>query len=47
MFYMEAQNKLGQAEGVSKEEIQGSHVIVGEATGSSVQNRKTKKKLQK
>lgn len=44
MFYVEAQGKLQQAEGVSREEIQGSHVIVGSASGTSPQNRKTRKK---
>ncbi|KAL4223545.1 hypothetical protein ACF0H5_017016 [Mactra antiquata] len=47
MFYMEAQNKLGKAEGVSKEEIEGGHVIVGEASGVSPQSRKSKKKTQR
>lgn len=44
MFYMEAQGKLQQAEGVSQEEIQGSHVIVGAASGTSPGARKPRKK---
>ncbi|XP_060558731.1 BRCA1-associated protein-like [Ruditapes philippinarum] len=44
MFYVEAQGKLKNAEGVSQEEIQGSQVVVGASSETSPQNRKTRKK---
>ncbi|XP_053376205.1 BRCA1-associated protein-like [Mercenaria mercenaria] len=44
MFYVEAQGKLQHAEGVSQEEIEGSHVIVGAASGTSTHSRKARKK---
>lgn len=47
MFYVEAQGTLQKAEGVSQEEIRDSHVIVGAASETSTQNRKTRKKPQR
>ena len=45
MFHMEAQQKLKGAEGVSQEEIEESHVVIGASgTGGSRPSRKPRKK---
>ena len=44
MFYVEAQQKLQSAVGVSQEELQSGEVIVGAAASPSPQTRKTRKK---
>lgn len=44
MFYVEAQGKLQQAEGISQEEIQDGHVIVGGASGTSQSKHARRKK---